>query len=81
MGARGFKEDRNAAFEAGDISWAKKMMPGASSDRVVEMAFHKARIECTEVSRRVRLESLAWLRGRGLTRMTGGPLPSEDEIR
>jgi hypothetical protein len=42
-----FIKDRNAAFLASNLDWAKKMLPLASSDRVVEMAFHKARLEWT----------------------------------
>lgn len=72
--------ERNDAFERGDISWAAKMLPNASSPRVVEMAFHKARLECVAVSDRVRLESQAWLADRGLTTALGDPVRRGDPL-
>ena len=63
-----FKE-RDAAFEAGDIEWAAKQMPWASSRRVVELAFHKAREICMSISDEKRRESRAILAAMG-----SGPL-------
>ncbi len=65
MSAKQYKRERDAAFEADDIAWAAKQMPGASSPRVVEIAFHKARSACASISEAKRLESAAWLAGNG----------------
>jgi len=58
-------KERNAAFEAGDIEWAARQLPFASSRRVVELAFHKARECCTAVSDAKRQESRAILAAMG----------------
>lgn len=66
--------ERNKAFETGDLEWAHKLIPNASSPAVVEIAFHKARLECLDVSKKRRRESRDWLRERGLTRLDGSPV-------
>lgn len=71
---------RDAAFERGDLKWAAAQMPGSSSPKVVEMAFHKARMECLNVSDEKRRESLAWLADRGLTDMGGRPVRHDDPL-
>ncbi|TXH15462.1 MAG: hypothetical protein E6R03_07160 [Hyphomicrobiaceae bacterium] len=66
-----FIKERNRAFEAGDLNWARSIMPYEASDEVIEIAFHKARYECTHVSDARRLESQKWLVERNMRRMTG----------
>ena len=65
---------RNAAFESGDIGWAKSLLPNRSSDYVAEMAFHKARMDCSDISMSKREESQVWLWTRGLTDGHGQPI-------
>jgi hypothetical protein len=74
---KSFEARRDAAMERDDLTWAAKMLPNASSPRVVEMAFHKARLETLSVSDAKRRASLQWLRERGLTRLSGEPLPDD----
>lgn len=47
------------------------MMPNASNDAVVLMAFHKARYECRAVSATKRRESQNWMVENHVKRMTG----------
>lgn len=63
--------ERNRAFEADDLEWARKQMPTAADPRVVEMAFHKARYECRAVSAKKRRESQAWLIENHVRRLDG----------
>lgn len=62
---------RNRAFETDDYAWARRMMPNASSEVVVVMAFHKARYECRAVSAAKRRESQHWMIENHVRRMTG----------
>lgn len=55
---------RNKAFATTDLEWARKMLPQASSDKVVEIGFHKARYGCTVVADELRLASRDWLEER-----------------
>ena len=75
-----FRAERNAAFEADDISWAKKRMPDAADPAVVEMAFHKARYDCTDISAAKRRESAHWLASRNLTTMNNLPVSAEGPL-
>lgn len=59
-----YVRQRNAAMEADDLSWAARMLPDEASPRVVEMAFHKARIAITSISEEKRRESQEWLADR-----------------
>jgi len=63
--------ERNAAFEAGDLEWARRMLPAGSSDTFVAIAFHKARYDCAAVSDAKRIESRDWLVSRLLTDVNG----------
>lgn len=60
-----FIKDRNQALERDDLAWAAALLPMASSPRVVEIAFHKARAECTDVSKPKRDFSKNWLKENG----------------
>jgi hypothetical protein len=62
---------RNRAFETDDYAWARRMMPTASNDAVILMAFHKARYECRAVSAKKRRESQMWMVENHVRRMTG----------
>ncbi len=55
-------------------------MPYEASDEVIEIAFHKARYECTQVSDARRLESQKWLVERNMRRMTGEPIALGDRL-
>lgn len=72
--------ERNAAFERDDIAWAARMLPDASCPEVVEMAFHKARLECLGVSEIKRRESQSWLADRNLTNFAGDPVSKTDPL-
>jgi hypothetical protein len=61
MSLKKYLRERDAAFEAADIAWARKQMP-MSSQRVVEAAFHKARAATATVSPERPAESRQWLK-------------------
>jgi hypothetical protein len=61
MSLKKYLKERDAAFEATDIAWARKQMP-LSSLHVAEAAFHKARAATSSVSAERRSESLQWLK-------------------
>ena len=71
---RNTRRVRLRAFERGNIEWARKLLPKGTDMRIVVMAFHKARLECREVSDKARIESRDWLIERGLTRFDGSPV-------
>ena len=73
-------EERNRGLAALDMEYARKMLPGASSDFMLLLAMHKARYECTDLSDDLRHESAKWLREGGWSRMTGGPLLPDGEL-
>jgi|GEM_PF-3605717 len=75
-----FVRERDAAFEADDISWAEQMLPNASSPRVVEMAFHKSRMQVISVSNEKRRASMKWLADRGLRDHFGEPVQHDDPL-
>lgn len=77
---RKFIAERNRAFEAGDLEWARATAPYEMSDEVIETAFHKSRYECTQVSDARRLESQKWLVERNMRRMTGEPVALGDPL-
>ena len=73
-----WKAERNAALEAMDMRYAENMMPKAAPE-VRLMAMHKARYECTGISRDARLQSAAWMREHDIMRFTGTPvLPGKE---
>lgn len=76
--------ERNAAFEADDLDWAKRTMEAAKGapvdPMVAKLGFHKARYECTAVSTEKRLESQAWLAAGGFKRLTGEPVKSGEPL-
>lgn len=51
-----------------DLNYARREMPGASSDEVRLMALHKSRYELTAAPRELRHSSRHWLESRGLHR-------------
>ena len=71
---------RNRAFEEGDVKWVGEVFPNLVADGVAEMAFHKARYECTQVSDARRLESQKWLVERNMRRITGEPIALGDPL-
>lgn len=75
-----FIKERNRAFETGDLNWARSIVPYEASDEVIEIAFHKARYECTHVSDARRLESQKWLVERNMRRMTGEQIALGDPL-
>lgn len=75
-----FIKERNRAFETGDLNWARSIIPYEASDEVIEIAFHKARYECTQVSDARRLESQKWLVERNMRRITGEPIALGDPL-
>ena len=75
-----FLSERNAAFESDDLEWVAKKISGASSPRVVEMAFHKARLECVDVSEAKRRESQKWLADHGFNDMFDNPVSVSDPL-
>ena len=79
--AKKFIAERDAAFLAGDLDWVRKNMPRKpSSDLVVEMAFHKARLEVRSMPHEVRKQSADWLSERGYSRFDGTPPHSALEV-
>jgi len=66
-------KDRNRALAALDIEWARRMMPGAGDD-VLLRDLHRARYDCVQIERDLRLQSAEWLRARGLRGMLNQPL-------
>ena len=75
-----WKAERNRALSDLDMDWARFKMPNASNDEVRLSAMHKARVDCTEIDRELRLASVEWLRERGLRRMGGFGLPPRGEL-
>lgn len=75
-----FVRERDVAMETDDIFWAAKMLPDASSPNVVEIAFHKARMQTLSVSENKRRESLKWLADRGLNDLMGAPVRHNDPL-
>lgn len=71
---------RNKALSNLDIDWARRMMPDASNDHIRILAMHKARYECTQIAKDLRLISGEWLRKRGYERMYGGEILPEGEL-
>jgi hypothetical protein len=59
-------EERDRAFENDDVDWARRLLPDNASHEAVELAFHRARAECTSISPEKRAESKWWLVARGL---------------
>lgn len=73
--------ERNTAFENDDLDWARSQLPVGTPDRVVTLAFHKARHACRAVSETKRQESQSFLRNgkhrdiRGREIAKDAPLP------
>lgn len=72
-----FLRQRDDALRTLDMDFARKLMPGASSDEVRLMALHKARYETTSMEPALRHASRAWLAERGYKRLTGTDLLPE----
>ena len=74
-----FLKERNRAFEALDLEWARKMLPPGTSDEMLLLSMHKARAECMGISAEARQASRAWLAANGYKRIgevtTGSSLP------
>lgn len=75
-----FLAERDAALRTMDIAYARKMMPGASSDDVRLCAMHKARYEMTGMEPELRRESRAWLEERGFGRLNNSQWPADDSL-
>jgi hypothetical protein len=72
--------DRNDALRTLDLDYARRMLPGASSDFVRLMAMHKARYECCQIEQELRHASAAWLRSHGFNDMNGNPILPEGQL-
>jgi hypothetical protein len=75
-----WKAERNKALETLDMDFARRMMPGASSDDVRLMSMHKGRYECIEVADALRSISGEWLRSHGFGRIDGTPILPAGEL-
>lgn len=71
---KNFLDERNNALATLCMSYARRMMPDASSDHVRLTAMHKARYECTHLARELRHQSAEYLNQHGYCRMDGTPL-------
>ncbi len=60
-----FLDVRNKAFADLDIEWARSMLPEGTSDEVLLISLHKARVECESIDTKLRDESKTWLAARG----------------
>jgi hypothetical protein len=63
-----------------DMDFARRTLPGASSDVVRLVAMHKARAELLDIHPELRHASVEWLRERGYTLWRGRPLPPVGEL-
>jgi len=75
-----FLKARNAAFEADDVDYFAKVLPPGADRVIVEIGFHRARLNCQDISKEKRLESKAWLRKRSLTDIMGRALLDNDHL-
>lgn len=67
-----WRKERNKALRTLDIEYARNQSPKiSSSDEVLLIALHQARYECTDIEKKLRLESGEWLRERGFKAMYG----------
>jgi hypothetical protein len=66
-----YVKERDRAFIAGDMKWFAKQLPWHARKVVIEMAFHKARLEIVTLPENLRRESAQWLVDRGLKRTDG----------
>jgi len=79
-----WRRERNCAFREYNLAWVRRNIikhtgGPPSSEKVVEMAFHKARLECADIEDNLRRESADWLIRRNLTRSDGSPVPLPHE--
>lgn len=72
--------ERNRALKKIDMEYARRTMPGASSDEVRLMAMHKARYEVTAMPARLRHASREWLELRGYRRLYDLPWPADRSL-
>ena len=72
-------EIRNKALSELDMNWATKEYPEANDEELL-VYLHKDRVECKDLSDQLRLESVEWLRERGLCRIYGQNLPPPGEL-
>ena len=72
--------ERDRALETLDLAFGRRMMPNASSDDVILIALHKARVEVVRIREPSRRESMHWLKRRGLSRINGLMWPKNDEL-
>jgi hypothetical protein len=66
---------RHAALETLDLTYARSQDERGISDEALLIGLHKARVECTAIANKLRLESVEWLRERGYKRMFQQSLP------
>ena len=71
---------RDKALRTLDVNLARAISDAKSSDEIILIGLHKARVEATSIDRGLRLESVEWLRARGIKRMFGQPLPAPGEL-
>jgi hypothetical protein len=67
-------KDRHTALLTLDMDYARALMPMASGDDVRLAAMHKARHASTDMPKRLREESAAYLKAEGMTGLNGLPL-------
>lgn len=65
-----FRRERNAALRTLDLAWARKWCPGGD-EAMLLAGLHKARYNCVDIERALRIESAEWLRARGLHDLGG----------
>lgn len=71
-----WRAERKRALEAFDLAWARNYFPNASESALV-IAIHKSRVECTDVSPKLRRISMKWLKVHGYARLHGLPWPKK----
>lgn len=68
-----FLAERNKALADLDMAYARRMFPNASSDEVLLITLHMARLECTQLPTELRHASGRWLAEHGYRGMNGVP--------
>lgn len=75
------KKQRNAAFRALDVAWARRAgLVTGGTDTQILAALHMARYECDEIEDRLRFQSRDWLKARGLGRLHGLAFEEGDKL-
>lgn len=76
------RRERNTAFENDDHEWAARELKsaGITDKNSVVAAFHKARLDCTDISDVKRVESKVWLHMAGLTDIHGDKINLDEPL-